>query len=74
MNLDQIDEKSKEGDTILVPGKVLGTGEVTKKLRIVAFSFSESARQKLKEKKCEMVTILEEIKVNPKAEGIKILK
>ena len=74
INLDQIDKETKEGDTILIPGKVLGQGDVSKKIRIVALSFSKSAREKLKERRCEVVSILEEIKVNPKAQGLKVLK
>lgn len=73
INLDQIDKGSKEGDTILVPGKVLGNGDISKKIRIIAFKFSEEAEKKLKNKKCETRTIIEEIKLNPKAEGVKIL-
>ena len=72
-NLEEIDKESKEGDTILVPGKILGKGDIGKKLRIVALSFSEEARRKLKDKKCEIVTIKEEIKVNPKAQGVKLI-
>ena len=45
-NLDEIDRESGEGDTVVVPGKVLGTGSVSKKIRIVAAAFSESAREK----------------------------
>jgi large subunit ribosomal protein L18e len=74
VNLDRIDEESKEGDTIIVPGKVLGKGDVSKKIRVAALSFSSEAEKKLKEKKCEVVSIIDEIRVNPKAQGIKILK
>ncbi|MFH1307478.1 MAG: 50S ribosomal protein L18e [archaeon] len=74
LNLDQIDRNTKEGDTILVPGKILGQGEVTKKIRAVALYFSASAIVKLKDKKCEIVNILEEFKVNPKFQGVKILR
>lgn len=73
-NLEEIEKISKEGDTIIVPGKVLGEGEVSKKIRVCAVGFSEKAREKLKSKKCEIVSIKEEIKINPKAQGIKILK
>ena len=74
VNLNEIERKTKEGDTVVVIGKVLGSGNVSKKIRICAISFSESAKDKLKVKKSELVTILEEIKKNPKAEGIKILR
>jgi len=74
VNLDKIDKQTKEGDTIVVPGKVLGNGDVSKKLRIVALSFSEEARKKLKEKKCELISIKKEIDINPEAKGVKLLK
>jgi|SRR3989338_8374868 len=74
VNLSEIDRHSKEGDTIMVLGKVLSNGELTKKLRICALSISESAREKIKESKSEIVSVLEEINKNPKAEGVKILK
>lgn len=74
INIGEIDRETKEGDTVLVPGKVLSSGSVSKKIRIVALGFSEEARKKLKEKKCEIVLIREEIKVNPKAQGIKLIE
>lgn len=73
INLDEIDREVKEGDTVIVAGKVLGTGNLSKKARIVALSFSEKARRKLKANKCEVANINEEIKINPSARGIKIL-
>jgi large subunit ribosomal protein L18e len=73
-NLDQISEKSKDGDSILIAGKVLGTGELSKKIKICALSFSSSALEKLKKAKIEASFIEDEIKSNPKFEGIKILQ
>ena len=74
VNLKEIEKETKEGDTVVIAGKVLGLGDVTKKIRICALNFSESAREKLKENKSEVVTILEEINKNPKAQGVKILQ
>lgn len=73
-NLDEIDGISQEGDTIVIPGKVLGRGNVEKKIRICAIAFSQEAKRKLKEKKCEIVSIEEEIQINPKYQGIKIFR
>ena len=73
MNLNEIDKKTSAGDTVMIIGKVLSKGEVTKKIRICALSFSENAKEKLKKSKSEVVTILQEIKINPKVEGVKIL-
>jgi large subunit ribosomal protein L18e len=74
LNLQTINENSKEGEKILVPGKILSQGEISKKIKVVAFCFSESAKQKLKEAEVDFNTIDEEIKLNPEAKGIKILK
>ncbi len=73
-NLDEINKATKEGDTLVVPGKVLGKGFIDKKIRVCAFSFSQEALRKLKERKCEVVDIEEEIKINPKYHGVKILR
>ena len=69
INLFQIEKYSKDGDTIIVPGKVLATGELTKKVKVAAWNFSESAQEKLK----ETITIQELMKKNPKGNKIKIL-
>jgi large subunit ribosomal protein L18e len=74
VNLKVIDDETKEGDTVVVTGKVLGSGAMSKKVRVVALKFSEEARKKLKAAKCEAVTIKDEVKVNPKAQGLKIIR
>lgn len=74
VNLEKINKESKEGETILIPGKVLSQGEINKKIKIVALGFSKKAREKLSESKIGVSSINEEIKKNPNAKGIKILK
>ena len=74
VNLEEIDKEAKEGETIVVPGKVLSQGSLDKKVKIVALGFSEKAREKLLNAKCEISNMLEEIKKNPEAKGIRILK
>ena len=74
INLFEINAHTKEGDTVVIPGKVLSKGELTKKIRLCALGISEVAREKLKKTKTEYATILEEIKKNPRAEGIKVIK
>jgi len=74
LNLEDIENQSKEGDVIVVAGKVLSQGELTKKIKIVAFGFSERAKEKLLNAKCEVSSILNEIKLNKEMKGVKILK
>jgi large subunit ribosomal protein L18e len=74
MNLNEIDKEAKTGEIVLIPGKVLSQGDITKKIKIIAFNFSESAKEKLDKDKIEFKTMIEEIKLNPKAEKIRVLK
>ena len=74
INLEKINKESKEGDIIVIPGKVLSQGEINKKIRVVALNFSEKAKEKLLKSKSEILSIFEEIKKNPQAKGVKILK
>ena len=74
VNLEKINKEAQEGETIVVLGKVLSQGEIEKKIKIVALSFSEKAKEKLLNAKCEVSSILEEIKKNPTSKNIKILK
>lgn len=71
LNLNDLEKNAKEGETILVAGKVLGDGELTKKLKIVAFNFSESAREKILKVKGEVIEMIDEIKKNPSAKGMR---
>lgn len=74
INLEEIDKNSKDGETIVIPGKVLSQGDVTKKLKVIAFDFSEKAKEKLLSQKCSVSYIIDEIKSNPSAKGIKVIK
>ena len=74
INLEEISKNSKTGENLVIPGKVLSQGEIDKKIKIIAFNFSEKAKEKLLSAKCEVISILDEIKSNPSGKGIKILK
>lgn len=74
LNLEEINKDSKAGEIVVVPGKVLGEGEIDKKIKVIALDFSEKAREKLLAAKCEVLNILDEIKKNPEAKGLRILK
>ncbi|MEK6934137.1 MAG: 50S ribosomal protein L18e [Nanoarchaeota archaeon] len=74
VNLLNIEKETSIGDTVVVPGKILSKGEITKKIRICALSYSATALQKIKKSKSDAVSIIDEIKKNPRAEGIKLIK
>lgn len=59
---------------IVFPGKILSTGEINNKIKIAGLKFSERAKEKLLNKGCEILTIIEEIKKNPEANNVEIIK
>lgn len=73
VNLSDIERNSKEGDIIIVPGKVLASGNLTKKITIAAWKFSAQAIEKIKKSKSKALTIEELLEKNPKGSGIKII-
>jgi len=74
MNLSKINDEAKEGEVVVIAGKVLSQGELNKKIKVVAFSFSAMAKEKISKAKGESLTILEEIKKNPEAKNTRFLK
>ena len=69
VNLSRINRYAKSNDTVVIPGKVLGTGEPNEKVTVAAWQFSQSAKKKLKNN----LTIKELMKKNPKAKKLKIM-
>lgn len=73
-NLTKINAEAKEGDVIVIPGKVLSMGELNKKIKVVALSFSKGAEDKILKANSTISTIVDEIKKNPTAKAVKILE
>lgn len=72
VNLTKLDKYAKENETVLVPGKVLGSGDVNKKMTVIAYKFSDQAATKISGKGAVM-SIEECLKQNPKGKNIKIM-
>ena len=47
VNLWHINKSTKDGEVIVVPGKVLGEGELDHKVDVAAYQFSEGAKSKI---------------------------
>ncbi len=73
VNLFKINLHTKDGETIVVPGKVLGTGELNHRVVVAAWSFSESAKEKIKNAKGECITIQQLVEKNPKGKDVRII-
>jgi large subunit ribosomal protein L18e len=73
VNLSKIDRYTKENETIVVPGKVLGSGDLNHKLSVSAYKFSESALEKLEKIGAKAIPLSDLLKENPKGKKIRIM-
>jgi large subunit ribosomal protein L18e len=71
INLTKLESYAKDGDTIIVPGKVLGTGTLSKKVTVSAWRFSDSAFTKIN-KIGKAISIDELMAKNPKGSKVRI--
>ena len=73
VNLSSISRYTKENEVIVVPGKVLGAGDLKHKVTISAFQFSNGAKEKIEKAGAKVITLLELSKENPSGKGIRII-
>ena len=73
VNISRINRYTEKNETVVVPGKVLGAGELNHPVTVAAFTFSETAKQKIKKAKGKCLTIPELVKKNPKGSNVKII-
>ena len=73
VNLKKINEVTKENAVIVVPGKVLGTGNVSHKITLSSFSISNSAAKKIIESGGTIISFSEMIKKFPTGKGVNII-
>lgn len=73
VNLRKINNKAKDGDIILVPGKLLGDGVLDKKITIACYKASRNAINKINFSNSKLIGIGELFKKNKNGEGIKLI-
>ena len=73
LNLNRIDQLTKENDIVVFPGKVLGTGNISHKITLFSFSISNSAAAKIIEKGGKLITYSDLIEQNPTGKGVVLL-
>ncbi len=71
-NLYRINKKTNLNDTIIIPGKVLGIGELNHKLTIACLECSNSAKKKIEQSGSKLLSINELFEQNPEGKNIKI--
>jgi large subunit ribosomal protein L18e len=70
VNVSKLDKLVPSGAYVVVPGKVLGTGTLSKKLIIGAYDFSASAMEKIKRAKGKPLYLDKFAKKFAKKEGL----
>ena len=73
VNLSRLSRFTKANETVIVPGKVLGSGVLEHGLVIAALSFSEGAKERIEQAKGKCITIAELLKQNPKGKDVRII-
>ncbi|MEM5834639.1 MAG: 50S ribosomal protein L18e [Candidatus Aenigmatarchaeota archaeon] len=73
VNVIDIERHAKENESVIVPGVVLGYGELTKPIKVAAWRFSLKAREKIEKAGGKCISIEELLNENPKGSGVKIL-
>jgi large subunit ribosomal protein L18e len=73
VNLSSLSRHTKENEIVIVPGKVLGAGDLSHKLVISAFQFSGGAKEKIEKAGAKIIPLLELSKSNPSGKGIRIM-
>jgi len=74
VNLSVIDRHTSEGDVVAVPGKILGSGSLSHPVTVAAFSFSDTAREKIARAEGRALTLGKLLEEGVKPSEIKILK
>jgi len=71
-NLYRINNKTKNNDVIVIPGKVIGMGDLDHKLTIACLGTSKSAKEKIEASGSKLISIEELVSQNPKGTNVKI--
>jgi len=73
INLNRIAQLTKENDTVVFPGKVLGTGNIPHKITLCSFSISNSAANKIIDNGGKLISYRDLIEQNPTGKGVVLL-
>lgn len=73
-NLSKLERYAADGETIIVPGKVLAAGSISKKITVAAYSFSDAAAKAIVDAGGKTLSIEELAAANPKGTGVRIMR
>lgn len=73
VNIDKIERLSKKDEVVIVPGKLLSKGLLTKPLKVASLNASRNAVSKITDAKGEYLSIEELMKKNPKGKKVRVI-
>lgn len=73
INLYKIGQLTKDNDTVVFPGKVLGTGNISHKITLCSFSISDSAATKIIKNGGKLISYSDLIEKHPSGKGVILL-
>jgi len=74
VNLSRLNRYTEEKETLIVPGKVLGSGKIEHPLIVAAFAFSDQAQSKIVSAKGKCLTIQDLLETNPKGSNVRVME
>jgi len=73
LNVSRLNRYTKEGETVAVPGKVLGAGKTSHPMTVAAFAFSDTAKSKILQAKGKCLSIRDLMEKNPTGKNVKLM-
>lgn len=73
VNVKKLNQLTSDGDVVMVPGKVLGTGNISHKITLCSFSISASAAKKIISAGGKIVNHSEMTSKFPTGRGVKVI-
>ena len=73
VNISRLARNTSAGETVIVPGKVLGSGILPHAVTVAAWDFSSGARKRILDAKGKCLTIPQLIKEKPDGKNVRII-
>ncbi|WP_458206525.1 50S ribosomal protein L18e [Haladaptatus sp. NG-SE-30] len=74
VNLGRIERYAQEDETVVVPGKVLGSGVLQKNVTVAAVDFSSTAETKIEQANGESIKLEQAIEQYPKGSNVRVIR
>ena len=73
VNVAHLERLTEAKETVVIPGKLLATGQLTKPVTVAAWGYSSEARSKIRAVGGSALTIPELLQTRPDGKGVRLL-